>query len=387
MKRVAILVETALASGRAILGGISRYVHESDQWSVFHYTDSLDAIKPTNLDQWRGNDIIARLTDRDQLKRVKAKAVPVVDVLGNIAGLPYPLVKCDDRAIGRLVARHFLESGHQHFAFFGLSGQRWSLERQESFDATARTRAQSVSVFQSPAADRTSATWLRGFQRICDWLNALPKPVGLMVASDQFGPLAIEACQRLGLSVPEEVSVVGVDNDLPFCDLCQPRLSSVEPNHARVGYEAARLLDCLMSGEGPPPAPLEVPPLTLHRRPSSDAAAVSDASLVKALQHIRLRACDGTSVDDVARAAGLSRSVLQRRFRDQLGRTVGAALLAVKLGRARDMLAFTDLPLLDVAMRSGFNYQEYLNHVFKRQLGMTPAQYRAQNQQHRPTLN
>jgi LacI family transcriptional regulator len=275
-----------------------------------------------------------------------------------------------------MVADHFLQSGHRHFAFLGLSDERWSLERQIAFINSVRNRAKSISVSHFFPFESSPERWDSRLSQVMHWLKSLPKPLALMVASDQFGPIALNACRRLGLSVPEEISVVGVDNDRPFCDLCQPRLSSVEPDHARVGYEAARLLDRILSGATVQEKAIHPPPLTLHQRPSSDATAVEDLALVKALQFIREQACQGISVDEVAKHSGLSRSVLQRRFNDQLGQTVGEAILTVKLRRARDLLTFTDLPLIDVAERSGFNYQEYLSTIFKKHLGTTPAQYR-----------
>ncbi len=377
MKRVAILVETTLASGRSILEGISRFVQEREDWSVFHPTGYLGSMETTGIEQWEGDGMIVRLSTNAIFELVQAKQLPVVDVLGNVEKSPYPLVKCDDRAIGTMVADHFMRSGHRHFAFLGLSDERWSLERQIAFTERTRKRAQSISVSHFFPFESSPERWDSRLSQVMHWLASLPKPLGLMVASDQFGQIALNACRRLSFLVPEEVSVVGVDNDRPFCELCQPRLSSVEPDHARVGYEAARLLDRILSGEQPTETVIHPPPLTLHRRPSSDSTAVGDPSLRKALQFIREEACHGISVDQVALKAGLSRSVLQRRFKDQLGRTVGDAILAVKLRRARDLLTFTDLALVDVAERSGFSYQEYLTTVFKKHLKTTPAQYRA----------
>jgi LacI family transcriptional regulator len=377
MKRVAILVETALASGRSILTGISQYLHEQDDWSVFHPTGYLGATEPSGLEQWDGDGIIARIAGPRILEDIRLKGVPVVDVLGNVVDSPYPLVKSDDQAIGRMVANHFTGAGHRHFAFLGLEDERWSLEREDTFLEAVGDRAMSSSRYHLSPDEKRAGHWNDNVQQITEWLENLPKPLALMVASDQFGPMVMKACQRLGYLVPEEISVVGVDNDLPFCDLCQPRLSSVEPDHTRAGYEAAKLLDKILSGNDAAIRQIETPPLTLHRRPSSDATAVSDPALVKALQAIRQRACLGISVDDIAFECGLSRSVLQRRFREHLGRTVGEAILAVKLRRARDMLTFTDLPLIDVAERSGFNYQEYLTYIFKKHLDTTPVRYRA----------
>ena len=377
MKRVAILVETALASGRSILEGISQYVHERDDWSVFHPTGYLGSTDPDGLEQWEGDGVIARISGSRVLESLRLKNVPVVDVLGNVPACPYPIVKSDDKAIGRMAAEHFIEAGHHHFAILGLEDERWSVEREEAFLKTVRTRARSTASFHLNADEKRGGHWNDNVRNTADWLEGLPKPLALMVASDQFGPMTMKACQRLGLLVPEEVSVVGVDNDQPFCDLCRPRLSSIEPDHVKVGYEAARLLDRLISGNPVPERQIETAPLTLQRRPSSDSTAVADPALVRALQFIRENACLGVSVDAVAREAGLSRSVLQRRFQASLGRTVGDSLLAVKLRRARDMLTFTDLPLVEVAERSGFNYQEYLTYIFKRHLETTPARYRA----------
>jgi len=378
MKRIAILVETALGSGRSILAGISQYLREQEDWSVFHPTGYMGATDLEGLEQWEGDGIIARISSPEILARVRGKGVPVVDVLGTVPASPFPLVKCDDRAIGRMVAEHFLSSGHRHFAFLGLGEERWSLEREGAFMEAVGDRALSVSTCHLNLGGGTVGGWNENMEILTGWLGSLPNPLGLMVASDQLGPAAMKACQRLARLVPEEVALVGVDNDLPFCDLCRPRLSSVEPDHARAGYEAARLLDRLIAGEQPGILQIETPPLTLHHRPSSDAAAVSDPSLVKALQCIREEACQGVSVDQVASRAGLSRSVLQRRFRAHLGRTIGEAILSVKLRRARDLLAFTSLPLIDVAERSGFNYQEYLTYAFKKHLHTTPARYRAE---------
>ncbi len=376
MKRVAILVETALASGRSILTGISQYLHEHDDWSVFHPTGHIGSTELSGLEQWDGDGIIARISNDDVLGKIRTKAVPVVDVLGNAMHSTYPLVKCDDRAIGRMAAEHFLSSGHRSFAYFGLDNERYSLERENAFIETARPRATFLDTFHINQSDPDAGQWKNNLQKTVSWLESLPRPIGLMVASDQFGPIIMKACQRLLIPVPEEISIVGVDNDLTFCDLCRPRLSSIEPDHTRVGYEAARLMDRLLAGEESKIRQIETPPLTLHRRLSSDTTAVRDSCLIKAMQCIRENACSGISIDEIARRSGLSRSVLQRRFREHLNRTVGQALLEVKLRRARDMLTFTDLPLIDIAERSGFNYQEYLNYVFKKHLNTTPAQYR-----------
>jgi LacI family transcriptional regulator len=376
VKRVALLVETALASGRNILAGIGEYMREHDSWSIFHPTGYMGATDMAGLRDWQGDGIIARISTPDILDRLRQKDALIVDVLGNVRESPFPLVKCNDQEIGRLVAEHFTSNGHRHFAFLGFSSERWSLEREKAFTEALAIEKGGVRICHLHPEHQGAAHWDENLARVTEWIGNLPKPCALLVASDQFGPLAMKACERSGISVPEELSLVGVDNDRSFCDLCRPPLSSVEPDHHRVGYEAARLLDAVMAGQRTSERLLETPPLALHTRGSSDIMAVSDPCLVKAMQCIRHKACNGISVDDVAAAAGLSRSVLQRRFKNQLGRTVGSVILSVKLQRARDMLAFTKLSIPEIAERSGFNYQEYLNYIFRKHLGTTPAVFR-----------
>ncbi|MDQ8201472.1 DNA-binding transcriptional regulator [Pelagicoccus sp. SDUM812003] len=377
MKNIAILIETSLASGRAILGGISRYLHETNDWSIFHYTGPLGSLEPSSIDQWKGDGIIARISRSESLELVARKGVPIVDVLGNVIGSPYPVVSSHDAQIGELGASHLMEMGHRNFAFLGVENETWSNQRLIGFREHASAQsASSIQKLQLSTRDREPANWPSTLTKIENWLASCPVPLGLMIASDQFAPIAFEACRRRSIAIPEQVSIISVDNDSSFCDLCQPRLTSIEPNHNEVGYQAAKLLDQILHGSKPNSDPTRIPPLTIHRRLSSDFEAVDDPSLAKALQLIREKACEGISVEEIASAAGLSRSVLQRRFKETLGRTVGRSIQDVKLRRACDMLSFTTLPIIDVAIRSGFNYQEYLNQVFKRCLNTTPAKYR-----------
>ncbi|MFQ3225125.1 MAG: AraC-like DNA-binding protein [Lentimonas sp.] len=249
MKRIAILAETSLASGRQIVTGIARFLDERNDWSVFQHFGPLGAMDLTAISLWQGDGIIARIANPELLALIQAKGLPTVDV-------------------------------------------------------------------------------------------------------------------------------VGVDNDRPFCNLCRPRLSSVEPNHELVGYRAAQTLERLINGEVLEQSVVEIDLHTLHPRLSSELIAIDDPALLKALNYIREHACEGTSLDAIALASGLSRSVLQRRFRVKLNRTVGDVILNEKLRSAREMLKETELPISLIAERSGFNCQEYMNHIFKKHLETTPRKYR-----------
>ena len=376
MKRIAILAETSLASGRQIVTGISRFLDERNDWSVFQHSGPLGAMDPTAISQWQGDGIIARIANPELLALIQAKGLPTVDVLGNVRPRPFPLVKCNDRSIGASVAKHLIQNAHTNFAFIGLGDERWSLEREEGFQDELKDHEDSVHIYHINQ-QRTEGHPVRdNLDSVKAWLSGLRPPIGLMVASDQLAPIVFEACHQLGLAIPEHVSVVGVDNDRPFCNLCRPRLSSVEPNHELVGYRAAQTLERLINGETLDEQVIEIDLHTLHPRLSSELIAIDDPALLKALNYIREHACVGTSLDAIARASGLSRSVLQRRFREKLNRTVGDVILNEKLRSAREMLTETELPISLIAERSGFNCQEYMNHIFKKHLETTPRKYR-----------
>jgi len=378
MKRIAILAETSLASGRQMVSGISRFLDEHNDWSVFQHLGPLGALDPNAISQWQGDGIIARIANPELLALVQAKQLPTVDILGNIRPQPFPLVKCNDVSIGVTVARHFMEQAHRNFAFVGLNNERWSIERGQGFKDELQTHDEQVETYYLNQSSQNDNVAAENFGSLKAWLSQLQNPVGIMVASDQFAPIVFEACHQIGLSIPEDVSVVSVDNDPPFCDLCRPRLSSVEPNHALVGYQAALTLEALINGQALTKQVIEIDLHTLHPRLSSDLIAIDDPQILKALHFTRKHACDGISIDDIAQAAGLSRSPLQRRFRRVLNRTAGEIILTEKLRSARAMLSQTQLPLSLVAERSGFNCQEYMNYIFKKHLQTSPRQYRLQ---------
>lgn len=374
--RVALIVETSLAPGREILRGIARYVREVGPWSIAHEPRSLEESVPRWLQRWRGEGIIARVQDQRIARAIAAVGVPTVDVLGVVQGLPFPLVHTDDQAIGRLGAEHLIDQGFRRFGFFGIEGENWSDHRGEAFAERVAAAGCTCAMHAMPRHTARLERWEDSERDLAAWLAHIPKPAGVMIASDQLGPHTLEACRRANVMVPDDVGVIGVDNDGPLCEVSDPPLSSVWPDHRRVGYEAARLLDRLMHGAEPPKAPVLLPPRGVVARKSTDALAVEDRSVAQALRYIREHGCESIEVDDVVREVPLSRSVLQRRFRTLLGRSVHDEIVRVRLVRARELLQQTDLPLAEVAERAGFRHQEYMGAVFRRRLRQTPGAVR-----------
>lgn len=375
-RHVALLVETSLASGRDILRGIARYVREHEPWALYYEARSLEESVPHWLQSWKGDGIIARIQNRAIAEAVRAAGLPVVDVLGVEEEIRFPLVHVDDGAIARLAAEHLLERGFRHFGFFGIGGENWSERRRDAFAASAKAVGCDVVAYDLPRSAMDSSSWETVEDELAEWVANLPKPVGVMVCSDQRGPQFLEACRRANARVPDEVAVIGVDDDEPLCEVCNPPLSSVRAGHAQVGYQAARLLSQLMAGRKPPAHPIFLPPQGITTRLSTDVLAIEDRKVAEVLRLIREHATEGIQVDSLARQVGLSRSVLQRRFRSLLRRSIHQEILNARIKHAQELILQSDLSLAEIAERTGFRHQEYLGAVFKARLGKTPAQFR-----------
>jgi LacI family transcriptional regulator len=371
---VALLIETSLASGRDILRGIARYVREHEPWALYHEAHSLTDALPRWLSRWKGDGIIARIQTPEMARALAKSAIPVVDVLGVVAESRFPLVHVDDEAIARLAAEHLRERGLENFGFFGIRSENWSERRYAAFCRAVAPAC--VAMYELPRDGAGKRSWERVENRLARWIAALPRPAGVLVCSDQRGSQLLEACRRAGVAVPDDVSVIGVDDDQPLCEVCSPPLSSVQPGHARVGYEAARVMDRLLGGGAVSREPILLPPEGIVSRLSTDSLAIADRAIVVALRLIREQAHVGLTVEGLARHAGVSRSVLQRRFRSVLRCSIHQAILSAKIKQARELLTRSNLPLAIVAERSGFKHQEYMGVVFKARLGTTPARLR-----------
>lgn len=374
---VALIVETSVTYGRRILSGVSRYLRSHEQWSVFLQQSELHTAPPKWLANWRGDGIICRPTSPRLTKAFRNSGVPVVD-LNDTRPLGLPRIHSDDAAIGRMGAEHLLERGFQRFAFGGFTGETWAALRRDAYVQALKEAGHDCSIFESYWRGPRAPAWDDDQKRIARWLKSLPKPLAVMTCNDVRGQHVLDACRRVDLPVPEAVAVIGVDDEEPLCDLCDPPLSTVVPDAHRIGYEAAELLDAMMSGKaGPAAGDRLIAPIGVVTRQSTDLLAIPDPDIAAAVRYIREWACRGTAVADVLRHVPISRSLLERRFRQYLGRSPQAEIRSVQLKRARQLLAETDLPLKKIAQLTGFEHPEYLSVVFKRHTGETAGQYRA----------
>ena len=381
--RVVLLFETAREHGRRLMRGISHYAREHGPWGL-HVIPGDQFQRMPLLQAWAPTGIIARIMAPAAGREVLRSGLPVVAV--NLAEMQHrqpkgpwariPDVRGNGDALGRMAADHLIACGLRHFAYVSdLENTVWSRWREEGFRRRVAEIGGTFASYPVPAA-RLRADFGAEQAALGRWLQTLPKPVGVMAVMDVRGREAISACIQVGLRVPDEVAVIGIDNDELFCELCDPPLTSVAINAEEAGYQAAKLLHRMMAGERVGAARILFEPTHVVARESTRVVVHDDAVTAAALRFIRLRADTPLPVSEVARQVGLSRRSLEMRFRRGTGRTILEDINAVRHDRVVALLRETALPLEKIAVRCGFANANYLTKVFRRTCGVSPTVFR-----------
>jgi LacI family transcriptional regulator len=376
--KVALIIETSVIYGRRILAGVARYLRSHHRWSIFIEQHELGAPPPNWLTSGRWDGILSRPTDQAMARLFRRMEVPVVDLNDLHENLNLPWVGSDHAAIGRMGASHLLERGFRNFAFCGFANELWSQQRYTGFCSGIRRKNVPISLYETPWRGPSMPRWDKDIEQIVQWLITLPKPVAIMTCNDVRGLHVLDACNRAGLLVPEEVAVVGVDDEEIMCELCSPPLSSVAPNPDRIGYAAAELLDTLMAQKSPRQLRISVDPIRVFSRQSTDVMTVSDWAVASAARYMREQALHGCRVIDVLQKVNMSRATLEKRFRKHLNRSPKQEIRRLQIQRIQQLLVETDFTLERIAELSGFEHPEYMSVLFKRETGQTPGKYRNQ---------
>jgi LacI family transcriptional regulator len=386
-KNVLSLIETSRGYGRGCLFGVANYVRTHGGWNVLNIERGLTENLPGILKSWRGDGILARNGSASIAAEVARLGVPTVDLRGSFPSEGCATFDTDPEIVAKMAADHFLELGFRRFAFCGYAEIDFSDQRKTEFCAYLASKGYDVIVYPSVVKQRAQLDHLKAeahgefeISAIGGWLKGLPKPLAVFACNDIRGRQVTEACSQSGISVPESVAVLGVDDDEVVCELSNPPLSSIRPNTRRIGFESAALLDQLMNGEPPPSGVIQIPPIGVSQRLSSEISAVDDADVANALRYIRSRACEGINVHELVREVAISRSSLERRFREMVGRSPAAEIERIRMNRARLLLTETSYKLDKIARLTGHGSASQFAAAFKRSTGVTPGGYRAQQQ-------
>jgi LacI family transcriptional regulator len=375
IRKIALEIESSRSCGRSLLQGIADYARVHGPWFFYWETGGLEKAWPA-LSTLDVDGVILRDVGKAEDLLVSGRGVPAIVVGHSNDDIPgIANVITDSSSVATMAAEHLIECGLRQFAFCGLPDKTWSGAREKAFcDRTGKAgfRAQTYAS-PGPAA---AASWATERKHMAEWLHSLPKPIGVMACNDDRGHQVIEACKMAGLRVPDDVSVIGADDDELVCSLSDPHMSSVAINFEQAGYEAARLLERLMDGDPGAPSKIMVPALHVVPRPSTDVLFVDDPQLARALRFIRDNARQSIQVDDVARAAGLSRRVLEKRFRSAIDRSVLDEIRRVRVDWICRVLVETNQPISEIALASGYPDALHFARYFRRERAMSPLEYR-----------
>lgn len=382
-KQVLLTIETSRAYGRGIIEGVSRFIRETESWTIQFEEQGVLTSVPAWLKKWRGDGIICRTGLSPMGIHLRKLGLPLVELLGD--GKKYVSeVQSDSTIAGQMAAEHFIDRGLQHFAYYSYGNTWWGQFRGNAFEKALNERGKECIVFLSKLRAKPEAfpQWKTLYETpLLKWLVDLPKPVGIWCAADTIAHRLHGAALWLGFRIPDEIAILGIDNDKHLCNIMTPTLSSIDTNPVVVGYHAARLLDKKMKTrfknkkKTQPTVPLLIPPTSVVVRQSTDLIASDDPEMVCIGQVVRTRALTRLTVDMIADEFDISRRTLERRYRKAFGRTVDREIFLIRMEHAKKLLRETLLPVAKIGEQVGLD-GNYFIKAFHRHTGQTPKAYR-----------
>jgi LacI family transcriptional regulator len=371
--KVILLIETSRAFGRSLLYGIVRYARSHGPWAFYRETSGLEHTLKYLKDQKADGIILRSPTQSHEITHLGIPAIYVIH--RQLEAGDFHEVGTDGTLIGHMAAEHFLERGFQHFAYSGFSDRDWSIQRGIYFVERIGREGYPVSCHKV-SETRMKRYFQQEQSRLAEWIQSLPKPLALMACNDDHGQHVLDACKLAGILVPEEVSVLGVDNDELVCNLSDPPMSSIALNTEQAGYQAGEVLDRLMKGEKLPPQKIMVQSSRVVARQSTDFLSVDDADLAAALRFIWQNARQPIGVSEVASGVAISRRVLEKKFQKILHRSIYRELRRVRVNTIISMLMETDSTISVIARKMGFPGIEHIARYFRKETGVSLRDYR-----------
>jgi len=373
LKRVILLIETSREFGRELLRGIARYSRLNGPWSFYREPGDLKSAIP-RLTNWNADGIIMRNTlISHELLKLK---LPTILALHETNRPPHlPAILTDASAIACLAAEHLLNRGLNHFAFCGFDKLLWSNERKLYFNQILNDAGYNVHIYKKPA-ERKYNSWDNEQYYMTEWLKQLPKPIGILACNDDRAQHVLEGCKSAGLHVPEEVAVLGVDNDSIICSISDPPLSSIALNVEPAGYGAADLLNRLMNGEPMQGQEIIVTATHVVKRQSTDVLSINDSNIVNAIRFIKQNAKNKISVNDVVAQTYISRRSLEEKFKKNLYRTINEEIKRVRVEQITQVLIESSLSISEITSLFNFTGAEHISRYFKKEKGLGLREFR-----------
>ncbi|PTY04802.1 AraC family transcriptional regulator [Opitutaceae bacterium EW11] len=375
--RVLLVFRTRHELSAAALKGVAHHEATRSPWTVFLDDEGLAETDQHWIYTQKWDGVLSCHTSAALVGACAQRGIPLVDLDDSPTFDGVCKIRPDNNTVGQLAAEHFVDRGFRSFAFSGFSNRTWSVERRAGFVAALENTGFACALHECDYPGTDTPEWQAcQLAELAAWVVGLPKPVAVLTCHDLRAQLLLEAVARSGFSVPEDVAVLGVNNESVRCELTSPALSSVALNPIETGFQAAGCLDRLMVGDSLTAYDIRIPPAGVVARRSTDHLAIGNRGVAAALRFIHERACQGITVEDLLPIAAMSRAQLEKQFRRHLRRTPHGEIRRVQLARIRQLLAETDMPLKQIADLTGFEYVEYMTVFFKRMTGLCPSVYR-----------
>jgi LacI family transcriptional regulator len=379
MIRVVLLLETSRAFGRQLIIGIARYSRLNGPWSFYKEPIDLKSSIP-HLTNWKPDGIIMRdsLVTKELLK---LKIPTILAIHDSRYPKDLPVIKTDSCSIAKMASEHLLEKGLRNFAFCGFDEYDWSKERGSWFGKFNDEAGFKTHIYLAPKRIKKD-DWENEQHHVSEWIKTLPKPVGIFACNDDRGQHILEVCKMINLKVPEDVAVIGVDNDPMICEIGDPPLTSIALNVEAAGFEAAKLLDQLINKKKIAGKQIMVTPSHIAQRQSSDLLAVDDAEVAAAISYIKKNARNKISVIDVVRTTSVSRRTLEKKFKKTIRRSIHKEIQQVRADWISKLLIETDLPISQITSLFEFTDVEHISRYFKKEKGAALREFRKLHQPH-----
>lgn len=377
LPQVALLVDTATQWGRELIEGIASYANQYGPWHLL--VQPRDRDNPMQLPKdWDGDGVIARVSSQKQAAELLAKKLPVVNVSGiELPGVSFPRVTTDHQAIVELAFEYFQSHGFRRFAYVGPINRPYVKRLADTFEELATRAEGTLDRFDYAIESMAGQRWQHQQQRLAHWLEAVEKPIAVFCWGTDASCQLLHLCHRHGIPVPDEVSVLAGDNDNLLAKTTIPSMSAVLTPSAQIGFCAAGRLHRMMCGEKVILKPELIAPIEIISRRSTEVLAIEDSELLAAVRHLRQHAFSELTIQTVADAVPMTRRSLEIKFKARFGRTPLAELRRLRIGRAKELLATTDLPMPRVAAACGFGSPQWMATVFKTEMKVTPLEYRS----------
>ncbi|MEX2593744.1 MAG: DNA-binding transcriptional regulator [Anditalea sp.] len=379
MYKIILLLDFAEEYSKNLLKGISKYSGEHGPWTYcrmplyYRETIGMEGILQW-AKEWRADGVIGQLYNDMDVDKIVASGIPVLAQDFKERFKEIPNITGAYREAGIMGAEYFLKKGYKNFAFYGFNDIVWSRERAEGFEERINASGNEVHYFEHRKS-RSTDLWYYKSNSLSQWLASLPKPIALMACDDNQGLHITEACRQNKIRIPEEVAVLGVDNDEMLCELSDPPLSSIALDIEKGGYDSAKLLENMIRGMHGH-YDIVVKPTQVITRQSTDIYATNDVHIASTLRFIHKNIEKNLHVDEIVKQVPLSRRSLEKRFLQITGLPVYKYIFNLRMEKFTQKLLETDQTIFEIALDMGLNDSKNIARQFKQVKGCNPIEYR-----------